>query len=153
MAQPLFPAVEKQWQGDLWVQSQPGLHCEFQARQGYTVILCLRKVEKPSLLEWGTRGKMVYIFNGQVLGICPQRHCFITDLLGNSRVCCSFSFFLYPPPPNSASARCKKNKKEATGAHLIPGLMKEGHQEPHRISCTRQCHGPCPPPTAGGRGR
>lgn len=30
----------------LWIQGQPGLHCEFQAGQGYIVRACLRQKKK-----------------------------------------------------------------------------------------------------------
>ena len=40
---PVIPALGRQRQVDFWVRGQPGLHSEFQERQGYTEKPCLKK--------------------------------------------------------------------------------------------------------------
>jgi hypothetical protein len=43
---PLSPALGRQRQEDFLVRGQPGLQCEFQDSQGYTVKPCLKKKKK-----------------------------------------------------------------------------------------------------------
>jgi hypothetical protein len=64
----------RQWQVDLWVQNQPGLHSEFQDSQGYTEKPCLEKMrgreggrerevererERPTLSQKERKGKEI----------------------------------------------------------------------------------------------